>query len=72
MDEFYQFVAGILKVPVSQLSPETSYGTIPQWTSIMHLRLVMEIEDKYGIEIPLDKIPSIKKLKDFESFIKEQ
>ncbi|HOD79676.1 MAG TPA: acyl carrier protein [Saccharofermentans sp.] len=70
MDDFYDFVAGILRVPVSELSPDTSYGSIPEWTSIMHLRLVMEIEDKYGVEIPLEQIATIRKLYDFESLIK--
>jgi len=70
MDDFYDFVAGILKVPVSELSSDTSYGSIPEWTSIMHLRLVMEIEDKYGVEIPLEQIATIRKLYDFESLIK--
>ncbi len=70
MDDFYDFVASILKVPVSELSSDTSYGSIPEWTSIMHLRLVMEIEDKYGVEIPLEQIATIRKLYDFESLIK--
>jgi acyl carrier protein len=30
----------------------------------------MEIEDKYGVEIPLEQIATIRKLYDFESLIK--
>ena len=69
MEEFYQFVASILKVDRLTLSPDTTYNSIPQWDSIIHLRLVMEIEEKYNVDIPMDEIPSIKKLAQFYSYI---
>ncbi len=57
-------------VPRDMLAPGTGYGTIPEWDSVMHLRLVMETEAKYGVSVPLEKIPELKTLADFASVAK--
>lgn len=65
MEEFLTFAAVIMKTDRQKISLDTTYGTIPQWDSIIHLRLVMEIEEKYKIEISIDKVPDIKTLAQF-------
>lgn len=40
---------------------------IPSW----QLRLLGEIEAKYGVMIPMERISTIKKLNDFYQYIKE-
>ena len=70
MEQFLQFVANIFDVPVSELSPETQYNSIPQWDSVMHLRLVMEIESEYGISIPIDIVSELDTLQKFYDQIK--
>jgi acyl carrier protein len=70
MQSFLEFVSEILGVNVEEISEDTEYQSIPQWDSLMHLRLVAEIEDKYGVEIPLDEVPDIKTLADFFSYVK--
>ncbi len=70
MEQFLQFVANIFDVPVSELSPETQYNSIPQWDSVMQLRLVMEIESEYGISIPIDIVAELDTLQKFYDQIK--
>ena len=53
----------------SSLSGDTAYGEIEEWDSIMHMRLVMEIEEEYDVDIPIDEIPNIRTLKDFYRYI---
>ena len=65
MDEFLDFAATVLNVPSETLAPETAYGDIPEWDSVMHLRLVMEVEARYGVSISLEAIPSLKTIADF-------
>ncbi len=71
MQKFLEFVSRIFEVDSKELSGETSYKSIPQWTSLMHLRLVAEIEEEYGVEIPIDEVPEMKALADFFEYIKE-
>ncbi len=64
-DEFIAFAASVMGVPPETLSPETACGDIPEWDSVMHLRLVMEAEARYGVSIPLETIPNLRTLADF-------
>lgn len=68
--EFLRFVAEVLEVPVAALSLETAYGQLPAWDSVMHLRLVLEIGERYGVEIPVDEIAGIRTLGQFYSYVK--
>ena len=64
-EEFLEFVASVLGVGREGLSLETAYGSIPEWDSVMHLRLVMEIQDRFGVDIPFERVPELKTLGDF-------
>lgn len=59
---FVSFVANLFEVSPETLSLETAYESIPQWDSVMHLRLMMELGAAYGVDIPLDDIPNLKTL----------
>ena len=72
MDKFLEFIAEIMEVDVEELSGETEYQSISQWDSLMHLRLVAEIEDQYKVEIPIDEVPDIKTLADFYKYVNNQ
>ena len=71
MVEFLRFVATIIGLDPSELKPETAYQSIPQWDSMMQLRLIMEIEEHYDLEIPLEKYPKLHNLQDFFDLIEE-
>ncbi len=63
--DFLAFAAGVLKVEPSALSLDTRYGSIPEWDSVNHLRLVMEAERRFGVSYPLERIPAMQTLRDF-------
>lgn len=64
MQEFLNFIAEIFETEPNELSMDTAYGVYEKWDSLMHLRLVMEVEDRYDTEIPIDQVPDIKTLQD--------
>ena len=68
-DEFLTFVAQILETDRASLSLATAQGACPAWDSVMHLRLVMEIGDRYGVDIPFEKVPEITTLGAFYAFV---
>ena len=68
--EFLEFAASVLDVDVGKLSIETEYGEIPQWDSLMHLCLVDEIYEKYGVDIPIPVASNIRTLGEFYGYIK--
>ena len=62
-DDFLAFVSGLIGRELDSL--ELRQSDLPEWDSVMHLRLVLEIEEKYALHIPIDQVPQIKSLKDF-------
>ena len=67
--EFLSFVAGVLDVPAESISLDTAYESIPEWDSVMQLRLTLEIGTEYDVEIPVDEIAEIKTLGAFYDYI---
>ena len=66
---FLGFVAGILDVPRESISLDTAYESIPEWDSVMQLRLTLEIGTEYNVEIPVDEIANIQTLGGFYKYI---
>ena len=67
--EFLDFAAQVLGVPRESVSADTAYESIQEWDSVMHLRLVMEIQDHYGVDIPIERVPDLRTLGDFFSLL---
>ena len=67
--EFLAFVAGVLDVPAESISLDTAYESIPEWDSVMQLRLTLEIGTEYDVEIPVDEIAEIKTLGTFYKYL---
>ena len=61
--EFLSFVSGLLGRELNSL--DLRQGDVSEWDSVMHLRLVLELEEKYAIHIPIDQVPKIASLRDF-------
>ena len=68
--DFLSFVAGVLDVPAENLALDMEYGSIPEWDSVMHLRLTLEIESRYNVEIPVDEIADVKTLDGFYRYVR--
>ena len=68
MQEFFDFIATVMQVDASLLSENTAYGEFEKWDSLMHLRLVMSVEEKYDTEIPIDEVAHIKTLGDLYKY----
>ncbi len=58
-----------MEVDPSSINAETAYESIPQWDSLMHMRLVMEIEEEYDVEIPIDKMPELRSIAALYEFV---
>ena len=61
-EDFLEFVAALFEVEKGAISMASEYMLIPQWDSVMHLRLVMELEARFGVQIPLERISELRTL----------
>ena len=67
--DLLSFAAGLFEAPPGSLTLATAYQSLPAWDSVMHLRLVMEFEKRYGVSIPLERIPGLRTLGAFLAFL---
>ena len=61
---FIGFVASVLDVRPELLSMDAAQSSIPEWDSMAQLRLIMEVQGEYGVQIPLVEFKNIKTLRD--------
>ena len=54
--EVLQLIARALDCPVDTLTMDSALGLHPDWTSVGQLSILMELEQRYGIEITDDSI----------------
>ena len=63
--DFLAAAADVLGVPADALSLETTYGALPAWDSIAQLRLVMDVQARWGVEIPFADVTDVTSLWEF-------
>ena len=49
-------IAEALDVDVSVITPELGINDIPEWNSIGNLAIIAAIEEKIGVEIPMEDL----------------
>lgn len=54
--EVLKTIADVLKAEINE---NTMKIDVPSWDSLKHIQLIMEVEEKFGIEIPIEKVPDI-------------
>lgn len=63
-DNFLKFVASVFGVDCDAISLSTAYKEYEKWDSLMMLTLTMELEEEYGVAIPIEELENIKTLND--------
>jgi acyl carrier protein len=54
-----QALAQALNVEQSEIGPETQFGDLPQWDSMGHMEVLVELEKKFGVEINAETITDL-------------
>lgn len=68
-EKFLAFAADVMEVDVSDISMETEYKGYAKWDSLMMLTLVMELEQEYGVAIPVESLNNVHRLKDLYQIV---
>ena len=55
-EEIQTLLANAIQVPVEMVTPELTFGDLPQWDSLGHMEIMMRLEEKYGLEVNADTI----------------
>jgi acyl carrier protein len=52
-------VASVFGLSNDEVKPESSQENIADWDSVGHLKLLLAIEDAYGVQFSTDRIPEL-------------
>lgn len=53
-DKIIALIEEILKVPHGTITEQTRIEDVEQWDSLAHVMIIGELDEKLGIEIPLE------------------
>ena len=70
-DKLKRIISDQFNCDASELSDSTGPGDIPQWDSLGHLTLMVEIQKRLGVKIPLEKSLEAESISDLTSVIKD-
>jgi acyl carrier protein len=52
MDERIRAImAEVLRLPAERIGAEAAIGTVPNWDSTAHMRMMIALEDTFGVEL---------------------
>jgi acyl carrier protein len=66
-----QTISTILKVDPSRVTPELSQENTPQWDSLTHLRLILELEQNLGVRFRSQDIPAMTSVAAIEDVLRQ-
>ena len=52
-------LAEALQVPLDNVRPDLRFGDLPQWDSMGHMEIMMNLEMQMGIEVNADTISTL-------------
>jgi acyl carrier protein len=52
-------LAEALQVPMDNVRPDLKFGDLPQWDSMGHMEIMMNLEMQMGIEVNADTIKAL-------------
>ena len=67
-DKLDQLIADTLKIAPEEVSDDLAYGSLPEWDSLAHVSLMLQLEAEYDIEIDEDtmvELTSIAAIRDY-------
>lgn len=57
--QLQELIAGFFNQPEDKINLSTSNNDIEEWDSLEHIKLILEIEEKFNIKFSLDVIPNM-------------
>jgi acyl carrier protein len=50
-DKLRAIMAKILRLPAERIGSDAAIGNVPNWDSTAHMRIMLALEDEFGIEL---------------------
>jgi acyl carrier protein len=64
-------VAEVLKIPASDIGPESSMTNTPLWDSIEHLDICLAFEKRFNTSLPMDAISTATSVRALAAIVRD-
>jgi len=64
-------LAVALQVPSEAVTAELSFGDLPQWDSMGHMEVMMQLEERFGVEVSADTIAALTSVSAICTYLQE-
>jgi len=68
-EQVQSLVAEAIQVPTDMVTPDLTFGDLPEWDSMGHMEVMMRLEASFGIEINTDTIASLTSIPEICAYI---
>jgi acyl carrier protein len=70
-EQVCDLLASALQVPVEAVTADLGFGDLPQWDSMGHMEVMMQLEERFGVEVSADTIAALTSVSAICSYLKE-
>ncbi len=70
-DEIRVIMAQALRLPVERIGPDAAIGTVPNWDSTAHMRMMIALEDAFGIDLDESRMVEMTSFAKIRSVVEE-
>jgi acyl carrier protein len=67
-----QIISEVFSIPESNINDDLNLHEIPSWDSMSHMMLILQIEDKYKIDLNGDEIADLRSVRDIRSVLRKR
>jgi len=71
-DKLKAVMASMLDIDVSTVGPATSTDTVDQWDSVLHMNLIIALEEAFEISVPDDEVATLTSYPIVRAMVEEQ
>jgi acyl carrier protein len=68
----FKIASRVLRVPASELSGTSSPETVASWDSLLHMQLVLAIEEEFGVQFEAEEIVEMQRMDRILAIIKSK
>lgn len=75
VDDVFERLAGVVRetfhvLPGTRVLQETTSADIDGWDSLSHAMLIMQVEEEFGVELPIERIYSLENVGELAELIR--
>ena len=66
-----EIIARILEVDIEDVEMDTAIGDLPEWDSLHHLQIIVELQNEFNIKYPKEDLAELEDVSDLVALTKE-